>query len=76
MRHLRPSMHARVGAPRALDVHRASEELLRRFPQLALHGSRVVLFLPAAILRAVVFDGQLPGFQLTQCSLVRSAAML
>ena len=57
MRHLRPRVDARVGAPRALNLHSAIEELLGRFPHLALHRSRVSLFLPAAIFRAVVFDG-------------------
>jgi hypothetical protein len=58
MRHLRPRMHSGIGAPRSLNVDRAApEEILGRFPQLALHCSSVVLFLPAAILRAIVFDG-------------------
>ena len=57
MRHLRPGMHAGIGTSRALNIHRAVEELLGGFTQLALYRSGVVLFLPAAILRAVVFDG-------------------
>ena len=57
MRHLRPRVNACIRASRALDIQRALEEILGRFPQLALYRSRVALFLPAAVLGAVVLDG-------------------
>jgi len=57
MRHLRPRVHACIRAPRALDVHRALEEILSRFPHLALYRSRIALFLPATVFGAVVLNG-------------------
>jgi len=63
MRDLSDGVDARVGAAGALDVDLDAEEILRGFTKLALDGARVQLFLPAAIFGAVVFEGQLPGFQ-------------
>jgi hypothetical protein len=56
---------AGIGPPRALNLDRAIEELFGRFSELPLHRSRIALLLPAAILCAVVFYGELPAFQLT-----------
>ena len=63
MRYLRPGMHARIGTACALDFDIAAEEVLSGFANLALNGSCVRLFLPAAILGAVVLENQSPGFQ-------------
>src|SRR5512145_403945 len=47
---------ARVGAARALNVHFAFKEFFRRFNQCRLNASGVFLCLPAAVIRAVIFE--------------------
>ena len=63
MRHLSDGVYACVGTAGPLNLDFFSQEILGRLAQLALHGSRVVLLLPTAVLGAVVFERELPGFQ-------------
>jgi hypothetical protein len=63
VRYLGDSVYARVGTAGALDLELGSQEIFGRFAKLALHGSRVVLLLPAAIFGPVIFERDLPGFQ-------------
>ena len=57
------AMHARVGPAGTLDLELGSQEILSRLAELALHGPRVVLLLPAAVFGAVIFERNFPGFQ-------------
>src|SRR3989442_7333235 len=58
MRDLRQSMHDGVGAAGAITADLLAANRLDRVLQRALHRSAVVLDLPAAERRAVIFDGQ------------------
>ncbi len=59
MRHLRQRMHAGVGAARAMNANLLAADRLDRGFQRALHRGAIVLDLPAAERRAVIFDGEL-----------------
>jgi hypothetical protein len=63
VRYLGNGVNARVGTAGALDLELGSQEILSRLAELALHGSRVVLFLPTAVLGAVILECDFPGFQ-------------
>ena len=56
---LPPSVHARVGARRALHLHRRADHTGERLFQMLLDRGCVVLALPARQTRAVVFHDQL-----------------
>src|ERR1700682_6204125 len=58
MRHLCQRMHAGVGAPSAMNANLLAADRLDRGFQRALYGGAVVLDLPAAKRRAVIFDGE------------------
>ncbi len=68
MRYLGNGMHARVSTAGALDLELGSQEILSRLAELALHGPRVVLLLPTAVFRAVIFERDFPGFQFLKCT--------
>src|SRR6478752_1166425 len=51
-------MHAGIGASRTVDAHLLAADRLDRGFQRALHRWRVVLDLPAAKWRAVIFDDE------------------
>ena len=57
-------VHAGVGASRALGQRRFSGDPAQSRLQLALNGELARLHLPAAELRAVVGQGQLPVLEL------------
>src|ERR1700678_756533 len=59
MRDLRQRVHAGVGAARAMNANMLAANRLDRGFQRALHGSAIVLELPAAERRAVIFDDEL-----------------
>src|SRR5712672_819970 len=59
MRDLRQRMHAGVGTARAVNANMLAADRLDRVFQRALHRGAIVLDLPAAERRAVIFDGQL-----------------
>ena len=56
VRRLADGVDPRIGAPGALQVHFAAEELIRHSLQIALHAARVDLRLPAGKFGAVVFE--------------------
>ena len=56
MRDLPQRMHAGVGAARAMDANLLAADRLDRGFQRALHRGAIVLDLPAAERRAVIFD--------------------
>ena len=56
MRDLPQRMHAGVGAAGAMNPHRLAADRLDRVFQRALHRRTIVLQLPAAERRAVIFD--------------------
>src|ERR1700722_11258248 len=58
MRDLPQRMHAGVGAARAMNPNRLAADRPDRGLQRALHRRAVVLKLPAAERRAVIFDGE------------------
>ena len=58
MRDLRQRMHAGVGAAGAINANLLAADRLDRVLQRALHRSAIVLDLPAAERRAVIFDDQ------------------
>src|SRR5258707_2317031 len=58
MRDVRARVHAGVGAARAVTANLLAADRLDRIFDRALHGCAVVLDLPAAIRRAVIFDGE------------------
>ena len=58
-------MHARVRAARARDRVRLPRKAKQRLFHHLLHGERVFLPLPAGIVRAIVFDGQLHAHQIS-----------
>src|SRR6478736_2318121 len=58
MRDLRQRMHAGVGAARAINANLLAANRLDRVLQRALHRSAIVLDLPAAERRAVIFDDE------------------
>src|ERR1700688_4854045 len=67
MRHLPERMHAGIGAAGAVDANRFAADRLDRVFQRALHGSAIVLDLPAAEGAAVIFDEELvAGHQLSR----------
>ena len=53
---------ARVRAPRPVQFHFGLKEIFGRPAHLARDGSRVDLFLPAAVACTVVLERDLPGF--------------
>ncbi len=59
MRDLRQRMHAGIGAAGAVNANRLAADRLDRGLQRALHRGAVVLDLPAAERRAVIFDDEL-----------------
>lgn len=69
MRDLRERMHAGVGPPRAIQLELAA---LRHFADRAidfsLNRAGILLNLPPAIARSVVFDEQLEPWQFEECS--------
>ena len=65
MRHLSKGVHARVRAARARDRVRLPRKAKQRLFHHLLHGERVFLPLPAGIVRAIVFDGQLHAHQIS-----------
>ena len=58
MRDLRQRMHAGVGAAGAMNTNLLAADRLDRVFQRALHRGAIVLDLPAAERRAVIFDGE------------------
>ena len=58
MRDLRQRMHAGIGAARAMDANLLAADRLDRGFQRALHRGAIVLELPAAERRAVIFDDE------------------
>ena len=64
VRHLCDRVNACVGASRAMQFDFGSEAVLHHLLEIALHCACIALFLPAAILGAVVFERQLPGLQM------------
>src|ERR1700686_2869028 len=58
MRDLRQRMHAGVGAAGAVNADMLAADRLDRIFQRALHGRTIVLDLPAAERRAVIFDDE------------------
>src|ERR1700736_1965946 len=58
MRDLSQRMHASIGAPRAMNANLLAADRLDRRLQRALHRGAVVLNLPAAERRAVIFDDE------------------
>src|SRR6476661_10644100 len=58
MRDLRERMHAGVGAAGAINANLLAANRLDRVLQRALHRSAIVLDLPAAERRAVIFDDE------------------
>ncbi len=61
--HLAERMNAGIGAPRALGQGRFPANPPQRRLQFSLDGSFSRLHLPAAEIRAVVGQGQLPGLE-------------
>src|ERR1700744_6327861 len=59
MRHLTQRMHARIGAAGAMHAHLFAADRFDRGLQRALHRWAVLLNLPAAIGRAVIFNNEL-----------------
>jgi len=59
MRHLPERVHARVGAPRGGDADLRAEYFLQRLLENPLDRPAVRLELPARVIGAVVFDGEL-----------------
>lgn len=57
-------MNARVGPPRSEQLKLSREQLARDILQFALDSLGVVLYLPAAISSAFVFEFEFPGRQL------------
>src|ERR1700694_4014188 len=67
MRDLPERMHTGVGAARAVNTNMLAADRLDRIFQRALHGSAIVLDLPAAVRRAVIFDDDfVAGHQLNR----------
>src|SRR6202048_1675133 len=67
MRDLRDRMHAGVGAARAVNANLLAADRLDRIFDRALHRGAIVLDLPAAIRRAVIFDDEfVAGHQLSR----------
>src|SRR5260221_12209043 len=58
MRDLRQRMHAGVGAAGTVNANRLAADRLDRGLQRALHRGAIILDLPAAERRAVIFDGE------------------
>ncbi len=58
MRDLTERVHTGVGAPRAADLDRSPRRAFERAPQLARHGARVLLLLPAAVAGSLVLETQ------------------
>ena len=58
MRHLRPGMHSAVGSPRSMERQAFARELCERFCCRFLYGNTVRLYLPADIIRSVIFNYQ------------------
>jgi hypothetical protein len=53
-------MDAAIGTAAALNIHDyVAENPLGTFQQIALNGPGIILFLPSAKIRAVVFKGKL-----------------
>src|SRR6185437_15454719 len=65
---LSEGVHAGIGAARAVDANRLAADRLDRCLQRALHRGAIVLDLPAAIRRAVIFDGQFVAGHVTPTS--------
>ena len=63
VRHLSSRVDSGVGSPSGLNLHLGVKEILCCLPELPSHGPCVILLLPAAVLGAVVFQRELPGFQ-------------
>ena len=54
-------MNAGIRAASAADLNLAVEEVFSRLSQFASDGASVLLFLPTAVARAVVFEREFPG---------------
>ena len=63
VRYLRDGMDTGIRAAGAVDFEVRTQEILGSLAELSLHGPGVVLLLPAAVFRSVVFERELPGFQ-------------
>src|SRR5260370_18736315 len=67
MRDLRDRVHAGIGTARAVNESLLAADRVDRIFDRTLHGSAIVLDLPAAIRRAVIFDGEfVTGHQLSR----------
>ena len=72
MGNLRECVHSRIRSSGSLRFDFESKECGGSLVQVALHGARVLLLLPSAVLRPVVLERQLPRDHLLQ---VRTKAL-
>src|SRR5215510_7216696 len=59
-RNLPKGMNTSIGATRANDVYWLCKQSFRCGPKLTCNSARTLLFLPAVISRAIVFESQFP----------------
>src|SRR6202035_6014603 len=74
MRDLPERMHASIGTAGAMNAHLLAADCLDRRLQRALHRRAIVLNLPAAERRAVIFDDEFVAGHLSLAALAAAAA--